>query len=83
VRVGKRALFNRLHPAAVDADRDLMLGLAGDRACVTADALAEIDDEAEIRHGKSRIRNRRLSLSRADGGLTKTTKATKKDDHAD
>ena len=40
LRVGERALLDRLHPAAVDADRNVVLRLAGDRARMTADALA-------------------------------------------
>ena len=49
-RVGERALLDRLHPAAVHADRNLVLGLAGDRARVTADALAQVDGEPVVGH---------------------------------
>ena len=48
LRVGERALLDRLHPAAVHADGNLVLGLAGDRARVTADALSQIDGEPVV-----------------------------------
>jgi hypothetical protein len=46
----KRALLDGLDPAPVHADRNLMFGLAGDRARVAADALAQIDRETVIGH---------------------------------
>jgi hypothetical protein len=48
--VGERSLLDGLHPASVDADRNLVLGLAGDRAGVAADAFPQIDRETVIRH---------------------------------
>ncbi len=48
--VGERALLDRLDPAAVHADRNLVLGLAGDRAGVTADAFSEVDGEPVVGH---------------------------------
>ena len=52
----KRTLFNRFDPAAVDADRDLVLRLARDRAGVTADAFSEIDREPVVGHpGRANI----------------------------
>ena len=48
LRVRERSLLDRLDPAAVHADRDLVLGLARDRAGMTADALSQIDRKAEI-----------------------------------
>ena len=51
--VGERALLDRLHPAAVHADRNLMFGLARDRARMTADALPEVDREAVVGHAEA------------------------------
>src|SRR5262249_1012250 len=45
-RVRKGSLFDRLHPAAVHADGNIVFGLARDRARVTADALAKVYGEA-------------------------------------
>ena len=44
--VGPGSLLDVLDPGSVDSERDLMLGLACDRAGVTADAEVLIDDEA-------------------------------------
>ncbi len=41
-----------LHPRAVDADRHLVLGFARHAAGVAANALALIDQEAVIGHGR-------------------------------
>src|SRR5439155_26064363 len=49
-RVRERPFLDGLHPAAVHADRDLVFGLAGDRARVAADAFAEIDREPVVGH---------------------------------
>jgi hypothetical protein len=49
-RVGKRPLLDRLHPAAIHADRDFVLRLARDRAGMTSDALSEVDGEPVIWH---------------------------------
>ena len=54
LRVRERALLDRLDPAAVDADRDVVLGLARDRARVAADAFPQIDGEPVIRHERIR-----------------------------
>src|SRR5207247_10766179 len=47
-RVGEGAFLDGLHPAAVHADRNLVLGLARDRARMTADAFSEIDGEPVV-----------------------------------
>ncbi len=46
--VGEGALLHVLHPGAVNADRHLVLRLAGGGAGVTADALAVVNDKAEV-----------------------------------
>src|SRR5690349_9909079 len=43
--VGKCPLLDVLHPGAVHGERHVVFGLARDRAGVTADALAIVDDE--------------------------------------
>jgi hypothetical protein len=45
-RVGEGALLDVLHPGAVDAERDLVLFLAGHRARMTPDALPLVDHES-------------------------------------
>ena len=55
LRLGERAFLDGLHPAAIHANRDLVLGLAGDRAGVTADAFSEIDGEPVVGHAGLRI----------------------------
>src|SRR5205814_1928751 len=52
---GERPFLDRLHPAAVDADRNLVLRLAHNRARVAADAFSEIDGEPIVGHAKPRI----------------------------
>jgi hypothetical protein len=47
-RVGKFALFDVLHPGAIDPDRHVVLGFAGDGTGMAADAFAIIDDEPEV-----------------------------------
>ena len=47
---GERPFLDRLHPAPVDADRDLVLGLARNRARVAADAFSEVDGEPIVGH---------------------------------
>jgi len=47
-RVGKFAFFDVFHPRSIDADGNLMLGFAGDRAGVTADTLAVINDKTKV-----------------------------------
>ena len=54
-RVGKGAFLDGLDPAAIDADRNLVLGLAGDGAGVTADAFSKIDGEPVVGHAGLRI----------------------------
>src|SRR4029078_10854384 len=44
-RVGKCALVYRLHLAPIHADLNVVLGFAGDRGRVAADALSEVDGE--------------------------------------
>jgi hypothetical protein len=46
--VGKLALLDVFHPGAKGPQRHIVLGLAGERAGMAADALAVIDDEAEL-----------------------------------
>jgi hypothetical protein len=43
--VGELALLDVFDPGAIDADRDIVLGFAGDRADMAADALALSDDK--------------------------------------
>ena len=52
-RVRERALLDRLDPAAIHADGNVVLGLARDRARVTSDALREVDRETVVGHGSS------------------------------
>ena len=51
-RIRKTAFLDVLDPRAIDADRHLVLSLAGDGAGVTADAFAVVDDKSEIHSGK-------------------------------
>ena len=51
VRVG--ALLNVLDVGAVDADRHVVLGLAGDGAGVAADASPIVNHESVVHHGIS------------------------------
>ena len=53
-RVGKVPLFHILHPSAVDAQGNVVLSLAGDRASVAADAFAVVDDEAVVHGAQAR-----------------------------
>ena len=46
--VGELPLFYILDPGPIDPDRDIMLGFAGNRAGVTADAVAIVDNESKI-----------------------------------
>jgi hypothetical protein len=46
--VGKRSFFDVFDPRSIDADRDFVFRFAGDRAGVTADALAVIDDKTKV-----------------------------------
>ncbi len=52
-RVGENAFLDVLDPGPVHAHRHLILGFTRDRAGVTSDALAVIDDEAVFHRGKS------------------------------
>ncbi len=61
-RVGELALLDVLHPRSVDADGHVVLGFAGDRAGVAADALALVDDEAILHVGILPGGARRASL---------------------
>ena len=47
----ERSFFDGLHPAAIHADGDFVLGFAGDRARMTSDALPEVYSEPECGHG--------------------------------
>jgi hypothetical protein len=47
-RVRKCSLLDVFDPCSVNADGYLVLGLAGYRACMAADALSVVDYEAEI-----------------------------------
>ena len=47
-RVGELPLFNILDPSPIDPDGDIMLGFAGNRAGVAADAVAIVDNESKI-----------------------------------
>src|SRR5690606_4232984 len=49
-RVGETPLLDGLDPAAVHADRNLVLRLAGDRAGMTADALAKVYGNTVVGH---------------------------------
>ena len=53
-RVGKDAFLDILDPGPVHAHRHLILGFTRDRAGVTSDAPAVIDDEAVFHRRKSR-----------------------------
>jgi hypothetical protein len=44
--IGKRPLLHVLHPGAVHGERNMVLGLARDRAGMAANALAVVDDES-------------------------------------
>src|SRR5262249_48961689 len=46
----ERPLLDRFHPAAIDADRNVVLRLARDRARMTPDAFSKIDSEPIVRH---------------------------------
>ena len=46
--VGELPLFYILDPGPIDPDGDIMLGFAGNRAGVAADAVAIVDDESKI-----------------------------------
>src|SRR5205085_10399764 len=53
--VGEGALLDGLDPTAIDADRNVVLRLARDRARMTADAFPEIDGEPVVGHAGLRI----------------------------
>ena len=50
LRERERTLLDVFHPGSIDPDRDVVLGLAGDRAGMTTDALPIIDDETVRNH---------------------------------
>ena len=52
-RVGKFPLLDVLHPSAIDAERNVMFGLARDGAGVTADAGVLVDEECVASHAGS------------------------------
>jgi hypothetical protein len=52
------ALFDVLDPGAIDAELNLVLGFASDRAGMAADALAIVDYEG-IFHGERTLRTKR------------------------
>ena len=47
-RIRELPLFYILDPGPIDPDGDIMLGFAGNRAGVAADAVAIVDDESKI-----------------------------------
>ena len=47
-RVGELPLFYILDPGPIDPDGDIMLGFAGNRTGVAADAVAIVDYESKI-----------------------------------
>jgi hypothetical protein len=49
-RVGEDAFLDRLDPAAIHADRDVVFTLACDRAGVATDAFFQVDDKAVVGH---------------------------------
>ena len=61
--VGECSLLDVLDPGAIHGQGDVVLGLAGDSAGVTADALAVIDDES-VSHSGSLFRQRRRTAVR-------------------
>lgn len=58
--VREGSLLDIFHPSAVDAQWDMVFGLARDSAGVTADALAVIDDES-VSHPEGLFRGRHRS----------------------
>ncbi len=58
--VGERAFLDGLDPTAVHAHRNLVLGLARDRAGVAADAFSKVDGEPVVGHAGFRIYHARL-----------------------
>ena len=52
-RIRKQSLLDRLHPAAIHADGNLVLDLAGDRACVASDALPQVYGESVVGHRRA------------------------------
>ena len=60
--VGKFAFLNVLDPGAVHTEWDEVLGFACDRAGVTANALAIIDDESVFHRDDCRERGARLVI---------------------
>ncbi len=61
--VWPRPLLDVFHPGSVDSQRHLVLGLAGDRAGMTADARVLIDDEPVARHQPSPLTSMDLLLA--------------------
>ncbi len=57
LRLREHALLDRLHPAPIHPDGNVMLGLARNRAGMTPDALPEIDREAVSGHEGGTITN--------------------------
>ncbi len=57
--VRERAFLDRLDPAAIDADRDVMFRLARNGARVAADAFLQIDNKPVVRHQRDYRRNRK------------------------
>jgi hypothetical protein len=53
--VREAALLDILHPGAIDAQGDVVLSLAGDRAGVATDTLAVVDDEAVVHSEDPRL----------------------------
>jgi len=62
--VRERSFLDVLYPSAIDAERNMIFGFAGNGAGVAADALAVIDDES-VSHGEDRLR----SASKQQSGL--------------
>jgi hypothetical protein len=54
--IWKFSLFDVFNPSAINTERHLVFRFAGDRAGVTADTLAVINDEAKIHINLLRLR---------------------------
>src|SRR5438093_13502799 len=80
LRLRERSFLDGLDPAAVHADRDLVLRLAGDRAGVAPDALAKIDREPVVGHAEATIsdvpRGSATEPQRHGGGVLESHRGT-------
>jgi hypothetical protein len=64
-RVGEHTFFGVLYPRAIDAERNLILGFARRRACVTTDTLAIVNQESIIHWRKKWDRARGETVTQA------------------